>query len=182
MAMQVKNRLGLEVVVPAWFQDSQHLQQKIPTGPYSFPSPVIFKPLASLQVPGGDPPTEQIGDRLKMAADSEEKNSLYRTLLEAYGDKQPKDTRKKKSNVWKGQRVLVSDDLDVGEDIRVSVEDSIKRNGGHVVAEIANAQVLICRFRSGKEYDEVGDPCQLERNASLTYLGRRLSATSPLAA
>ncbi|KAG8858274.1 hypothetical protein FRB96_005405 [Tulasnella sp. 330] len=152
-AMRLKQTLDLEVVVPTWFQDCQHLQQKIPTGPYSFPSPAIFKPLAAL----ASTPQGELIDRLKVIVESTEKNSLYRTVLEACGEKRSKSTRQKTNNIWSGKQVLLADDLGVSEDVRITVEDSIKRNGGHVVVGEGNidvVDVLVCRFRSGLAFDE----------------------------
>ncbi|KAG9006990.1 hypothetical protein FRB93_008256 [Tulasnella sp. JGI-2019a] len=176
-AMSLKQRLSLDVVVPAWFQDCQTLQQLIPTGPYSFPSPMIYKPLAALTTPQGEDFTE----RLKVIAESAEKNSLYRTVLEACGEKESKSRHWKRSNIWGGKKVLLGTDLGVSEDVRKSVQDSIARNGGLIVLEPSLADVLICRFRAGSQFEEaVQSGITIGSFAWALYVEQVQRLTSPL--
>lgn len=144
----------LEVIVPAWFVDCLTFQQRIPTGPYSFPDPPVFHPMAPLT---GEPP-EGVVDQLRNSDRIATKNTLYRTLLEAGGEKMPKPNKEKASNIWGGQHVLLSDDLGMSEVVETGVQNSIIRNGGKVLIgeeHIAEADVYICRFRDGDGYDEV---------------------------
>lgn len=156
--MHHKDKMGLEVLIPAWFQDCVQLQQRLPTGPYSFPNPARFKPLASLDPIGaGNHPAEGIDSKLKSVSNSTEKNILFRTVSEAEG-KQQKPDKLRNGNIWQHKIVLLGKDLGLQDNILNAVEASIDRNGGIVCYDedkIDDVDFFVCRYRHGETFKRV---------------------------
>ncbi|KAG8903530.1 hypothetical protein FRB99_003161 [Tulasnella sp. 403] len=143
-AMDHKEILGLEIILPAWFSDCHLLQQRLPTEPYSFPNPAMFQPMATLNVIGNQP-IAGTDDQYKSVTLLKQNDRLYRSTLIASGEKPLRDDRLKTSNVWRGQTVLLSSDLDLSEGLLLGVQNSITRNGGNPIHgddNICDADVL----------------------------------------
>ncbi|KAG8951559.1 hypothetical protein FRC04_005845 [Tulasnella sp. 424] len=154
-AMHHKDKMGLEVLIPAWFQDCVQLQQRLPTGPYSFPNPARYKPLASLDPIGAvNHPAESIDSKLKSVSSTTEKHILFRTVSEAEG-KQQKPEKFRYANVWQTRIVLLGKDLNLQDNLLKAVEASIERNGGfpcHDEDKIEDVDVYVCRHRAGETF------------------------------
>ncbi|KAG8943551.1 hypothetical protein FRC03_002440, partial [Tulasnella sp. 419] len=93
--------------------------------------------------------------RLKVQSVTEERNSLYRTVQEASGRREIKESRSKTSNAWSGRKVLLGADLELDESKKRVLEASITRNGGQIVNGEKNweeADVYVTRFRGSDLY------------------------------
>ncbi|KAG8910643.1 hypothetical protein FRC02_007082, partial [Tulasnella sp. 418] len=62
-----------------------------------------------------------------------ERNSLYRTVQEAFGRREIKESRSKTSNAWTGRKVLLGADVELDERRKSVFGASITRNGGKIV-------------------------------------------------
>ncbi|KAG9018184.1 hypothetical protein FRB90_011933 [Tulasnella sp. 427] len=155
-AMHYKDKLGLEVLIPAWFQDCVQLQQRLPTGPYSFPNPARYKPLAALDPIGAvNHPVEAIDSKLKSVSTTTEKSILFRTVSEAEG-KQQKPEKLRITSIWQSALVLLGEDLELTDSLLQAVQASIHRNGGIAIQGedgIDTAEVYVGRYRHGKMFE-----------------------------
>ena len=55
-------------------------------------------------------------------------------------------------NIFKGKKVMISSDLGIGERLLQSIEESIERGGGKITYDVQKADIYICRYREGEDY------------------------------
>lgn len=55
-------------------------------------------------------------------------------------------------NVFKQKKVMLSADLKIGSHLSKSIEDLIRQGEGSLVADVKKADMFICRFREGHDY------------------------------
>lgn len=84
-------------------------------------------------------------------------------------------------DVFRGKKVMLSNDLKIGDHLRGTIEDLIDNGGGAVTGSVHKADVLICQYRESSDYrlasragKEVGNL------AWLYYLITHSSWTSPM--
>lgn len=54
--------------------------------------------------------------------------------------------------VFRGRRIMLSKDLDLGSRLRRTIEDLIVHGGGTVTGSIHKADIYVCQYREGEEY------------------------------
>jgi hypothetical protein len=156
--MYHKERLGIEIILPHWFDDCYKLQQRLPTDIYAFPNPKLFASYAQLNATGMHQPEESVAARLLRAAETKEKNVLYRTILEADGIRPPRNPKSGNSNLWQNKKIMLSKDLDLAEERRANIEQNIENAGGIVIRDekdVDQIDILIARYRLGEVYHKV---------------------------
>lgn len=55
-------------------------------------------------------------------------------------------------DVFKAKKVKISDDLEIGDHLRGTIEDLIDQGGGVVTGSVHKADVLICQYRESLDY------------------------------
>ena len=55
-------------------------------------------------------------------------------------------------NIFKGKKVMISGDLGIGERLLHSIEETIERGGGKITYDVHQADIYICRYREGDDY------------------------------
>jgi hypothetical protein len=84
-------------------------------------------------------------------------------------------------NVFRGKKVMLSDDLDLGSRLRGTIEDMIASGGGAVTGSVHKADLFICHWREGREYRIASRAGKDVGNLSwLYYLIAHNAWTSPL--
>ncbi|THH28633.1 hypothetical protein EUX98_g5551 [Antrodiella citrinella] len=136
-SQQFKGDMDLKVVVPHWFDDCVRIGQQIEPGPYEWPDPKVFAPTWD---------REEAGKKSKLRSPqklSPEKSAMYASVFQNGPPPEPK-------NVWKGFKLML--DLEMNESQFAAHEADITREGGVVVHEVEEADILIMRYRSGPNF------------------------------
>ncbi|KZT00911.1 uncharacterized protein LAESUDRAFT_731846 [Laetiporus sulphureus 93-53] len=158
-AMHFRDKTGMVVILPHWFDDSVRLGIKgLPTAEYEWPEPAVLKLHAG----------EDGKDTLKSHRIPKGKKAFFETAVADGADLPARRARSR--NIWKGMKVLLSASLGFNERQRAAHEADIRREGGNVAqlellesgssAEIAEeeaekvgeADVLVTKYRSGPAY------------------------------
>lgn len=156
-AMHFKEQTQIKVLLPHWFDDAVKLALAgTDTRPYEWPDPPYLKP----PVPGQRSPKKQ----RKLDPD---KRALLKTA--ARSDDAEIDTSDIK-DAWQDRRILLSLSLELTPERRETVNISIKRAKGFVVAyhtnngvgspeeevdKIDECDIFITGYRTGKAYFKV---------------------------
>jgi len=156
--MYHKDRLGIEILLPHWFDDCYKLQQLLPTDLYRFPNPKLFSLQTSLNLAGPDHSEETVLRRLARDADAERKALLYGTLIEADALTEPKERKIANLDLWSGKRICLSQDLALPEQRRSNSERRIISAGGtlvHDANDVDQIDVLVTKYRASDLYNKV---------------------------
>ncbi|KAH8808419.1 BRCT domain-containing protein [Xylogone sp. PMI_703] len=132
----MEKKLKAKIVLPHWFDDCLKLGKRIDEGPYLLPDPEIFSKTAdeSVQIPktstleGATSPRPKY---LPTPTDSPEKRCL---------------------DVFKGKKVMLSDDLGLGNRLRGIIEQLIEGGGGSMANSVHDANIYVCHYREGRDY------------------------------
>lgn len=161
-----------QVVTPHWFDDSFKLQRLQPVELYLFPDPLIFN--GALSAPAAAAEGVRQSDKVAKQLDRVLGGDIK--IPKARGDVERRDERQavwssvkhaakgtvpssQQDGVWVGQRILLSNDLDLAMGRRESVNAQIVAGDGVVVdADDDNADydILITTYCEGAEYRSVG--------------------------
>ncbi|KAK2760828.1 hypothetical protein FQN54_002067 [Arachnomyces sp. PD_36] len=132
-----ERKLNVKMVLPHWFDDCLKLGKRIDERPYTLPDPEILR-----LKPGTPVRTAENKDII--GASTPEPQNLPSPTTPSHGRRQ--------LNVFEQKNVMLSTDLKIGSHLRGSIEDLIRQGGGSIVAEIDKADMFICRFREGNDY------------------------------
>ncbi|KAI0935547.1 hypothetical protein AcV5_003952 [Taiwanofungus camphoratus] len=167
-AMHFRDKTGMCVLVPHWFDDSVRLGIRgLPTEEYEWPEPRVFRAGSNSAQEDGvaDAAGANVQKTYKL---SSEKKLFYETALSSNNDFP--FTRAPTRNLWNGLRILLSASLGLSESQRDAHEADIRRGGGEAVTlqsgksgslkEIAEEEtkkveetdVLVTRYRTGAAY------------------------------
>ena len=84
-------------------------------------------------------------------------------------------------NVFEGRRIMLSLDLDIQDHLRRTIEQLIRKGGGKVSVTISQADVLVCQYREGDDYQAASLEGKVVGNLPWLYhLITHNSWTSPL--
>lgn len=134
---QVKrNNLNMTVVLPHWFDDCLKLGKKIDEGPYTLPDAEI------LQAPGGKAPLGRPNKHVAGAATSHPDVEGIPSL-----------SGRKALKVFKNKRILLDEDLKISHSLRSILNGMISTSNGKVVEKVSEANILICKYRCGNNYN-----------------------------
>ncbi|KAL8666578.1 MAG: hypothetical protein Q9202_001376 [Teloschistes flavicans] len=125
--------LKCKIVLPHWFDDCLRLGKRLNEDPYLLPNPEILC----------KKPQDPIVETKKL--DMQGASSAQPTDLPRIIDTQILD-------VFKGKKVKVSDDLEIRDHLRGTIEDLIGNGGGAVTGSVHKADVLICQYRESLDY------------------------------
>ncbi|KAL8694337.1 MAG: hypothetical protein Q9218_000974 [Villophora microphyllina] len=155
--------LKCKIVLPHWFDDCLRLGKKISEDPYLLPDPdVLCKPHG---------PINETKKLDMQGASSTQPTELPRSV--------PPDTQK--LDVFRGKKIMLSDDLRIRVHLRGTIEDLIDNGGGAVTGSVHRADVLICQFRESPDYRLASRAGKAVGNlAWLYYLITHNSWTSPM--
>lgn len=149
-AIKFQKTINIKVLVPHWFDDSVRLGYRgLPTGPYEWPTPTVFKV--------GWEGLQNEERRSTPATMSPEKKALYETLLTSPGQ-DPEISKATPRNIWKEKKLLLAEELGLSESQRQAHETDIEREGGVVVRgeeNVEEADIVVTRYRAGPTYVKV---------------------------
>lgn len=134
----IEKKLKCKIVLPHWFDDCLKLGKRIDEAPYLLPDPEIFR-----MRPEDDVPMPQC-DSVKGATSPRPDSLLI-----------PYDSHKlsaRQLSVFKGKKIMISDDLQLGHRSKKVVEDLIIGGGGEITYAVHGADILICHWRDGINY------------------------------
>ncbi|CAK5281901.1 unnamed protein product [Mycena citricolor] len=158
-SMALENHV--KVLLPAWFDDSVTLGQRdLATVRYQWPDPPCLRKDDSENTPASQ--------RKSM---SPQKKAMFRTAVWEDATGPPAQIVQTASNVWTGNRILLSPSLELAAKKLQMVRDAVVRGGGVVVKLAANngvghtreelqlirenrADILITRHRVGRPFFE----------------------------
>lgn len=134
----IEKKLKCKIVLPHWFDDCLKLGKRIDEAPYLLPDPEIFR-----MRPEDDVPMPQC-DSVKGATSPRPDSLLI-----------PYDSHKlsaRQLSVFKGKKIMISDDLQLGHRSKKVVEDLIIGGGGEITYAVHGADIFICHWRDGINY------------------------------
>ncbi|KAI9887423.1 MAG: hypothetical protein M1823_000760 [Watsoniomyces obsoletus] len=131
-------KMPCSMVLPHWFDDCLRLGRRIDERPYRLPDPEITR------VSSTDPVPLPSDAHLKGA-------SSPQAGLPPTPSKKKSEVRSD-LNVFRGKKVMLSHDLDLGSRLRGTIEDLIAGGGGAVTGSIHKADIYVCQYREGHEY------------------------------
>lgn len=148
-------KVRCKIVLPHWFDDCFKLGKKIDETPYLLPDPPILRSGSGYGAAGADGAD---GDKIPIpealaleGATTAEPDSLP-TL----------DQKGWRSNltVFQNKKVILANDLVIGQRFRAVVVDLIARGGGRVLTtddddekpDVADCDMYICHYREGDDY------------------------------
>lgn len=158
----------IEAVLPHWVDACLSLGMLVDTRPYAFPNPPIQEhPAAAKPLPTGTSTVDFVPknhqDLLAQMAAKENNEPTASPMPAA-------------ATVWRGRKLRFSEDLDVDLARRESWTEAVRRRGGEVVDHVEEADILICRWRDGRDYNQVRPEwqCGTEGDALSDFHSMRL--------
>lgn len=134
--IQDKN-LKCKAIIPHWFDDCLKLGKKLNTLPYELPDPPILKPQTPRHI--------QDTTHSQHLADS--------CLLEPEIGVLPSPSKKRRHlGVFKNQTIKLSQDLDIGQHLRNSLETLIRSGDGQCTDDVKLATFVVCQYRDGSDF------------------------------
>ena len=132
----IKHDLKMVVVLPHWFDDCLKLGKKINEGPYTLPDPEILRGALD-RAPSGQPSKYLEGA----------------TSPHPPGRNPPSLAGRKGLKVFNKKRILLDKDLEIGLPLRNVLIGMILASDGVVIEEIVDADILVCKYRQGDNYN-----------------------------
>ncbi|KAI9840685.1 MAG: hypothetical protein M1837_001361 [Sclerophora amabilis] len=159
--------LKCKIVLPHWFDDCLKLGKKIDERPYTIPNPEITRKAPR-------EPVDMPNDTHLVGASSPQPAHLP-SPRRSPGPLRPA------CDIFQKKTVMLSKDLDLGYRLRNIIEDLVSQGGGIVTSNVHNADMLICRYREGRDYQTASRAGKDVGNLSwLYYLITHNAWTSPL--
>lgn len=122
----------------ARFDDCLKLGRRIDEGPYCLPNPEILH----------NKPEDRIRE---VHRDDLEGATTARPHMPPTPSNSPSN-RRRHLNVFKGKKIMLSADLDIGSHLLGTIEDLIDRGGGSVTGSVHKADIFICQYRESLDY------------------------------
>ena len=135
--------LSCKVVLPHWFDDCLKLGKKIDERPYMLPDPAI------LNMGHSEPMFEHRENRDAFLPSS--RTSSEGLPLGVLPPSSPSPIRQA-LNVFNGQSVKLSQDLDIARRLRGILEELIRSGGGFISESVSQTDIYVCQYRDGSDY------------------------------
>ncbi|KAL9076002.1 MAG: hypothetical protein Q9157_003829 [Trypethelium eluteriae] len=132
-----------KVVLPHWFDDCLKLGKKIDERPYTFPDPEILNSEFSGPV---------LKHRENQDAFVPSRKTDSEGLPEGVFPASSPSPSRRALDIFSGQNVKLSQDLDIGLRLRGTLEGLIRSAGGYVTENISSADTYVCQYRDGSDY------------------------------
>ncbi|KAJ9638723.1 regulator of Ty1 Transposition [Knufia peltigerae] len=160
----IDGQLRIKVVLPHWVDDCLKLGRKIDEHPYSLPDPDILKG-----------PTEKVPiAKRKTQVEGAVNPDPSQEGQEPVGPR-------KLNKVFKKKTVMLSKDLRISNNLREILDGIVTTSGGKLTDSVMDADMFICKYRSGEEYRMASRAGKDVGNlAWLYYLIQTDEWTSPL--
>lgn len=133
--MAMARNLKCKAVLPHWFDDCFRLGKRIDERPYLLPDPEILR--ANPDDPVAIPSSQHL-----------EGATSHRPDRPPYHE----DGTRQKPTVFKGVKVCLSSDLNLNDQLRITLKTLIKDGGGTTVDTAQECDWFICQYRTGPEY------------------------------
>ncbi|KAF2145634.1 uncharacterized protein K452DRAFT_356047 [Aplosporella prunicola CBS 121167] len=130
----MRKNLKCKTVLPHWFDDCLKLGKKIAEKPYMLPDPEILSsiergPLA--HVPN---------------------NAIQGATSPVPTDFPTPVTTNRVLDVFRGKKIMLSADLNIGSRIMSTIENLVHNGGGELVTQVEQADIYVCYYRDGEDY------------------------------
>ncbi|KAI9758141.1 MAG: hypothetical protein M4579_003173 [Chaenotheca gracillima] len=159
--------LKCKIVLPHWFDDCLRLGKRIDERPYTIPDPEITR--------------KSTKDPVDLPADSHLLGASSPHTMHLPSPRESPSALRRSFEVFDGKHLRLASDLELGDRLRRIIEDLICQGRGSITQEVSKADVLICRYREGKEYQDASRAGKDVGNLSwLYYLITHNAWTSPL--
>ncbi|KAF4164466.1 hypothetical protein CNMCM6936_009048 [Aspergillus lentulus] len=135
--MVTSRKLNIKIVLPHWFDDCLKLGRRIDERPYTLPDPEILRA-------GTDAPIRSSENRDIIGASTLEPTNLPASIVTAH----PRPNL----DVFQGKKIMLSADLGIGIHLTNTIVEVIRDAGGRVTSDVSEADIYICRYRSGFGY------------------------------
>lgn len=140
-------KLACKPVLPHWFDHCLTLGKKIDCTPYVLPNPSI------LSHEGAE---AELKDKTKYSDNIEGlKNASL--LHPRFPEPVSPSKSRKELTVFSCKKIKLADDLELNGHLKDSITALIRRSHGEVIDDIDDADILICRHRSGLDFREALD-------------------------
>lgn len=135
---QVQDRnLGMRIVLPHWVDDCLRLGKKIDETPYLLPDPDILQTV-STKAPNG-----KINKYVAGASHPHPQEEFPQG---------PKLPQRAPVKVLKSKKIVLDADLGISQYLRGVLDGMALGSGGKIVENVNEAEILICRYRDGRNY------------------------------
>ncbi|KAL9124322.1 MAG: hypothetical protein Q9217_006340 [Psora testacea] len=136
-AVLAKN-LKCKIVLPHWFDDCLKLGKRIDEAPYRLPDPEILRKSREDKIP-------EVSRNDLQGSSSAQPGRLPTPLSSP-------SSNQRQLTVFRGKKVMLSTDLEIGSHLRGVIEDLIVGGGGSVTGSVYKAELFICQYRESQEY------------------------------
>ncbi|ESZ91073.1 hypothetical protein SBOR_8536 [Sclerotinia borealis F-4128] len=132
----LEKNIRCKIVLPHWFDDCLKLGKRIDERPYLLPNPEIFRmnPEDNLPIPSSVGLQGATAAHPNMLA-TPTASPIQRRLC-----------------VFKGKKVMLSEDLDLGSRLNDLLTKLIETGAGTITTSVRQADIFICNYREGREY------------------------------
>ncbi|KAI9819942.1 MAG: hypothetical protein M1827_006512 [Pycnora praestabilis] len=132
-------KLGrVKILLPHWFDDCLKLGKRIDERPYLLSDPEILRKRP-------EDPLRVLENKDLHGASSPRAGALPTPK----GFLTPQHRNLK---VFRDKKIMLCRDLDIGDRLRGTIEDLITDGGGTVTGSMHKADILVCQYREGKDY------------------------------
>ena len=132
----MKNNLKTQIVLPHWFDDCLKLGRRISEAPYLLPDPEILR-----------------GPETRAPEPLPNKHIAGATTATPNTPHPPKMDGRSKLEVFKNRKVFFDSDLAIGGGLRDILQGMILASDGKVVKKAATADMVICKYREGANFE-----------------------------
>lgn len=134
----ISKNVKCKYVLPHWFDDCLRLGKRIDEAPYCLPDPEILRKRPEDRIP-------EAGRQDMLGASSPRPDRLPTP------SSSPSASRRQLT-VFKGKKVMLSPDLELGSHLLGTIEDLILNGGGMVTGSVYKADIFICHYRESLDY------------------------------
>ncbi|KAF6221067.1 hypothetical protein HO133_002748 [Letharia lupina] len=163
----ISRNVKCKFVLPHWFDDCLKLGKRIDEAPYCLPDPEILRKRPEDRIP-------EAGRQDMLGASSPKPDRLPTPSSSP-------SANRRQLTVFRGKKVMLSRDLELGSHLLGTIEDLILNGGGMVTGSVYKADIFICHYRESLDYRIASRAGKDVGNlAWLYYLITHNAWTSPL--
>ncbi|KAI9839929.1 MAG: hypothetical protein M1819_000121 [Sarea resinae] len=138
--LALAKKIRCKIVLPHWFDDCLKLGRRIDESPYLLPNPDLMAKTSRDPV------------RILENSDIRGASSPYVGRLPFPTPNETPDAQRRSLKVFSNKCIMLSSDLEIGSHLRGTIEDLITGGGGAMTGSVHKADILVCHYREGKDY------------------------------
>lgn len=133
----ILKNLKCKTILPHWFDDCLRLGKRISESPYLLPNPEVLQKQER-------PPAQRISPEVVGATTPHPVDRLPTPT--------PSSDGTRCVDIFNSKSVMLSDDLNVGKEIKKTLTEIVVGGGGQMVDLVDKCDIYICRYREGRDY------------------------------